>query len=240
MKKYKFPGDRLEISIEARTFDEFHGITLFCAVLNEEATIKPYLEYYKPYFKSIVLIDGGSTDKTIEIAAPMVDEIVIHRWTGHCSNQFNRAMEVIRTDWAMFLEPDERLDKRALESLPGLIEQEEYDCYSFPRREIMDGTEDTTVYPDYQDRLFKTYCRRVRPVHGELVGYHAKKVFPINDAWDIIHNKTSKIHAMRNIGWAAFGIHFAHEEGRPGLQMRDSFTRKYKDLLIGKDGKMTK
>jgi glycosyltransferase involved in cell wall biosynthesis len=240
MEKIVFSGDRIKFHAEVRTFDELHGITLFCCLLNEEATIKAYLEYYKPYVDKVVLVDGGSVDNTIEIASPLVDNIALHKFDGHCSNQFNRTMELVRTDWALFLEPDERLDKRALGMLKGLINQEEYDAYSFPRREFIDGVEDCSVYPDYQDRLFRTYCRRVRPVHGELVGYKSKKILSTNDIWDIKHIKSSKIHTFRNQGWAMFAINFANELGIPGAQTKNSFIKMHKTILLSPDGDIKK
>jgi glycosyltransferase involved in cell wall biosynthesis len=233
MKKVIYDNNEgSKFEIELRTFNEFHGITLCCIVLNEEKTIKPFIEYYRPHVDCIAIVDGGSIDNTVEIAAPMVDRMIVKKFDGHYSNQMNRAIEMARTDWIFFIEPDERLCKDALEKLRDLINQEEFDCYSFPRDEYIDSKHIPEVYPDYQDRLFKSYCRRIRPVHGEVVGYKKKKNLELNGIWDIIHKKNSITHKNRNIGYSAFNTKFVHELGEPGTQTKDNFCREYKNLLL--------
>ena len=223
--------------IELRTFDEFHGITLCCVVLNEGKYIEDFIAYYRPYVNAIAIVDGGSADDTVEIAASLVDKMIIKQFDGHYSNQLNRAIEMARTDWVFFIEPDERLGKTALEKFGELINQEEYDCYSFPRREYVDNILYPEIYPDYQERLFRTYCRRVRPIHGETVGYHNRKDLPKDDIWDIIHSKKMERHKQRNNGYSLFQNKFANELGKPGSQTKVSFEIEYPSLPLKDLGK---
>ena len=234
MQELKYPnGEGNTFKINARSFDEWHGITLCCISLNEEAIVKKFLNYYRPYVDSICMVDGGSIDKTVELAAPLVDHLVIRKFDGHYSNQANRAIEMARTDWILLIDFDEFLEKEALVKMRELIDQEEYDCYAFPRKEIIDNQFKKLVYPDFQERLYRSYCRRVRPIHGEVVGYHKKKELPKEDGWNILHEKNSKRHKLRNTGYAAFEINFAHEISSPGSQKKDSFEKKFPNLIPG-------
>jgi glycosyltransferase involved in cell wall biosynthesis len=139
MKNGLFTTEAFDIIIPIRSYDEYHGITLCSVILNEEKYIKDFLEYYKPYVKSIVIIDGGSSDRTVEVATPIADRIRIRKFDGHYSNQANRAVEMAETDWILLMDCDERLEKPALENLNNMINQEEADCWAFPRKNFIDG-----------------------------------------------------------------------------------------------------
>lgn len=57
--------------------------------------------------------------------------------------------------------------------IPGDLEEDEtpeYDCFGIPRRNYIDGIQ-TEIYPDYQYRLFRNYCRFEGAVHEEIVGF---------------------------------------------------------------------
>ena len=222
-----------------REWEEYHGITLVAMVINEEEKIVDFLKHVRPIVNRIVLIDGGSKDKTVDLALPLVDCLKVIPFEGSYANQRNKAMELSYTDWSLYLDPDERLTDKLAGMIRGLIETDEYDCYDFPRREFRDGKEDKKVYPDYQTRLFRTYCRFIRPVHEEVVGYQNKKEIPANENCDIIHDKVGVRHTSRNTSYFYFERHYKHEMGIPGTQMKESFDKEYphlsRDLAKGFD-----
>jgi glycosyltransferase involved in cell wall biosynthesis len=225
-----FLTEAFPITIPIRSYDDVHGVTLCCVILNEEKGIKEFLEYYKPHVKKIVMIDGGSTDRTVEIATPLVDGIQIRKFDGHYSNQANRAVEMADTDWILLMDCDERLEKNTLENLSQLTDQQEHDCWAFPRKNYMDGEWIKDDYPNYQDRLYRSYCRRVRPVHGEVVGFKNGGKVPCTDGNFIIHSKTKDRHRARNSGYLMYEFKYRHEMGEPGTQTRESFEWKYPRL----------
>lgn len=230
MLELTFRQESVNIPIWIRSFKETHGITMCCVIMNEEKEIKEFLEYHRPYMDKIIIMDGGSTDRTIEIASPLADEIHMHRFDGHYSNQANRILERVKTDWAFIIDCDERIEMHTLKNLRNLIDQDEVDCWSFPRRNFINGVLDSTHYPDYQDRLYRSYCRRVRPVHGEVVGFKNKKQLPCTEGNFIIHSKTMERHTLRNQGYLLFEEKFKHELGEPGSQMEGSFYKRYPKL----------
>ena len=217
--------------IEITGIDSVFGITLCCSVLNEEDNMKDFIEWHKPYVDKVVVVDGGSIDKTFEIASKMADKVIMSKFTGHYGNHKNRAIENAMTGWVLFLDPDERLSKKTLESLNSLTYQEEHDCYSFKRENLIDGEADLSHGDDYQVRLFRSYCRYVRPVHEELVGFKCMKKFPNDCGFFISHKKKSERHKKRNFNYVIFESVFLRELGAPGSQTLDSFTSRYKDVL---------
>lgn len=227
MKHFSFRNDNREFHLVDRTYEELHGITLAFIALDEEKDIVEFIKHARPLVDRIVMIDSGSRDRTIELAKPLVDLLQVVPFIGHLGNIKNRAIEHVFTDWTLFLDPDERLQEGIIKDLRSMIDQDEFDCYSFPRREFLSGKENPTPYPDYQDRLFRTYCRYIRPVHHELVGYKNKKTIPVDSGMDILHMKEMDRHMMRNRGHIAFEIHLKHELGFPGAQLKDSREVRY-------------
>lgn len=205
--------------IISREYDEYHGITAAVITMNEEKNIVELINHLRPLVKRIILVDGGSLDNTVKLAEPLVDALRVIPFNGHFGEQKNNAIKMCHTDWVLFLDPDERLDTKVYDQIPRMIEQDEYDCYAFPRREFRDGEEDVKPYPDYQRRLFRTYCRYVRPVHEELVGYKEEKQLEQDKGLDIIHTKLQIRHDKRNTSYDYFRTHYAHECGKPGKQL---------------------
>jgi len=239
MKKFTFNTGTRSFNLVDRDYSEFHGITLAFIAMDEEKDIVDFLKHVRPFVKRIVMIDGGSKDRTVELAKPLVDLLQVVPFIGHLGNLKNRAIEYSFTDWTLFLDPDERLSEKTIRDLPSLIEQDEYDCYSFPRREFLSGEENTKPYPDYQDRLFRTYCRYIRPIHHELVGYKKKCVLPVDSGMDIAHIKGLERHKMRNTGHIAFEVHLKHEISYPGKQLidiRKDLIVARKDSMVGENG----
>jgi len=80
-------------------------LTVVILTLDEEENIGRLLERLT-WAPKIVVLDSGSTDKTLEIISRFPNATVHSRvFTGHAS-QWNAAIELIDTDWALALDAD--------------------------------------------------------------------------------------------------------------------------------------
>ena len=235
MENVKVNSDGLEFKLMRRKWEEFHGITAAFITLNESENILEFIKHIRPIVTRIVMIDGGSVDNTVELAKPYVDVLKIVPFKGHFAEQKNIALSFVYSDWTLFLDPDERLSDEARKKIPKMIEQDDFDCYKFPRREFIGGEENKDPYPDYQSRLFRTYCRFVRPIHEEVVGWKECKSLEENSIFDILHHKKKNRHIERNSVYPFFGMHYVHEIGSPGEQVRETF-KEPKNLITDRDG----
>lgn len=90
---------------------------------NEEQHIEECLKRIKPYHYEIVLVDTGSTDKTLEIAAKYTDKIYHFDWINDFSAAKNFAVLKASNDWILSLDCDEYLEHLDEKELSGLMEQ---------------------------------------------------------------------------------------------------------------------
>ncbi len=161
------------------------GLAMICQ--NEAIHIAPSIAQFFTVVDDIVVVDGGSTDASVEWAERMGARVFHRKFDYNFAAQKNYALEQLNTDWIYLHDPDERVEPTLIEIIQYLIDPnqgqqflqsagilpataEKYDCYGMARRNFIDGFQ-TPIYPDYQYRLFKSNCRFERPVHEILTGW---------------------------------------------------------------------
>ena len=89
-------------------------ITAIILTKNEEKNITACINSIKDTVKRIVVVDSGSTDKTVEIAKSLGAETIVHELDPFTqAKQFLYAMDTltITTKWVLRIDADERLTK---------------------------------------------------------------------------------------------------------------------------------
>ena len=76
-------------------------------VKNEENNLPRSLESIKPAVDEIIIVDTGSTDKTVEIAESYDAKIIKTTWKDDFSTPRNMAIDSATGDWIIFLDADE-------------------------------------------------------------------------------------------------------------------------------------
>lgn len=76
-------------------------------VKNEETEIARWIENMKEFSDEQIIVDTGSTDRTIEIAAAYGIEVYHYDWQDHFGDAKNFAIEQAKGDWISFLDADE-------------------------------------------------------------------------------------------------------------------------------------
>lgn len=134
-------------------------LSVALAVYNEEKNIKACLSSVKAIADEIIIVDGGSTDKTIEIAKKY-DAKVIQTDNPpmfHINKQ--KALDACTGDWILQLDADEvvteELNKEILLTMNH--EPATMNGYYMPRRNFFWGhfMKKGGQYPDYVIRLIK-------------------------------------------------------------------------------------
>ncbi|GAB6098205.1 TIGR04283 family arsenosugar biosynthesis glycosyltransferase [Halanaerocella petrolearia] len=108
-------------------------ISVIIPVLNEESTIKTTIKQVQKVAgnKEIVVVDGGSQDRTVELANPLADKVCQTRaGRGH---QMNVGAKAARGDILFFLHSDSQLEKDALLAIDTAMQESRVigGCFSF-------------------------------------------------------------------------------------------------------------
>ncbi len=132
---------------------------------NEEANIGRALESVRALVGDgkgeIIVVDSGSTDRTVEIAQSYGARVFIEEWKGYAA-QKNSAIDKATGDWILSLDADERVSSTAVQVIQRILgpDSDVYDGVSgcwlsrknyFLGRWIRHGG----FYPDKKLRLFR-------------------------------------------------------------------------------------
>jgi glycosyltransferase involved in cell wall biosynthesis len=78
-------------------------------VKNEESNLRRCLESIKSFVQEIVIVDTGSTDKTVEIAKEYTDKIYHEPWRNDFGWHRNHSFGLCTQDWIFVIDADEEL-----------------------------------------------------------------------------------------------------------------------------------
>jgi glycosyltransferase involved in cell wall biosynthesis len=224
-------------------------VTLSVVIItfNEEANLPRTLESVK-WADEIIVVDSGSTDRTVEIAKNYGAKVWIEPWKGFAA-QKNSALDKATCDWILSLDADEEATpelKREVEDV--ICDQSAKDGYLIPRlnlflsRPMRYGG----LYPDRKLRLFR---RGAAQFESRLVHEDAK----LNGVagtltGDLIHHAyptlSSYIEHMNR--YSSLGAEMAQQKGNSGfsfinIPLRPFFTFIYNyffrlGFLDGREG----
>ncbi len=129
-------------------------LTATIITCNEEKTIRACLESVT-WAKEIVVVDSGSSDRTLEICRGYTDKIVYHPWVGFIE-QKNFAVSLAAYDWILNIDADERVSEELRQAIERELAAPCHDGYWIARRNYFLGRwmRHGGWYPDRVLRLF--------------------------------------------------------------------------------------
>ena len=182
-----------------------YKLSILLIALNEEGMIEQWLEHtasIAPY--EIVIVDGGSTDKTKEkirlFARQMTGiKLIEHKMGDSFAGQRNLALRECKGDWVLALDADEFLSPNAPLLLPKLMDDRSAIAFCFPRAALFPDKDHYFNQPDkdLQLRLFRNLpgIEYIHKVH-ERPAYRGKEIHPgiVNWKWCRIKREIKILH----------------------------------------------
>jgi glycosyltransferase involved in cell wall biosynthesis len=130
---------------------------------NEEENIRSCLQSIS-FAGQVVLVDSGSTDATLSIAAEFGCEIYSEAWRGF-GQQKQLAIEKCRLSWILVLDADERIPPDTAEIIKKIVTDANVKeaGFSFPRKNYFQGRwiKHAGWWPDRIVRLFRKESGRM-------------------------------------------------------------------------------
>lgn len=94
------------------------SLSLCMIVRDEEEQLPRCLDSVKSVVDEMVIVDTGSTDRTIGIAEQYGAKVIRHQWSNDFAAARNAGLEKAGGDWILVLDADEVLDSYGCELLP--------------------------------------------------------------------------------------------------------------------------
>ena len=109
-------------------------ISLAMIVKNEEAVLAHCLESVKSLADEIILVDTGSTDKTVDIAREFEAQVYLFEWCDDFSAARNESLKHCNGDWVLILDADEAIDPIDHEKIKDACLRPRADAYNLIHR----------------------------------------------------------------------------------------------------------
>ena len=148
-------------------------LSVFVIACNEERRIGEVIAAAHQLSDDIVVVDSGSTDRTVEIAEAAGARVIHHDWAGY-GPQKRFAEDQCRHDWLLNLDADEVLSPELIGEIRALFAKGEPPLPLY-RIKV------TTVYPgDEKPRWLAE--------HNDVIRLYDRRVvrFPDHPTWDAI------------------------------------------------------
>ncbi len=113
------------------------SVTITIVTLNEERTLSLAISSVA-WAKEVIVVDSGSSDKTVEIAQNLGARVVQNPWPGY-GQQKNFAQSLATYDWVLNIDADEVVSPALAQEIQSVllqIEKQELDAagFYFPRK----------------------------------------------------------------------------------------------------------
>jgi glycosyltransferase involved in cell wall biosynthesis len=125
------------------------NLSVVIITFNEEANIARTLESVKPLVADgkgeIIVVDSGSTDRTVEIAKSFGAKVFVEEWKGYAA-QKNSAIDKATGDWILSLDADEEVER----DLVSLIAFATSPKRPHPKQELLSAMDVVTSHADVE------------------------------------------------------------------------------------------
>lgn len=96
---------------------EVHPLVSLCMIVRDEEELLPScLNCARPFAEQIIVVDTGSTDRTVEIATGAGAEVYRFQWKDSFADARNEALARVKGTWILWLDADEQLEVLDIES----------------------------------------------------------------------------------------------------------------------------
>jgi len=198
---------------------------------NEERNLPRTLESVMPLVRDskgeIIVVDSGSTDRTVEIAQSFGAKVFVEPWKGFAA-QKNSAMDKAVMDWVLQLDADEMLDPELTGEIEGVLKAGfAMSGFWIPRKNFFLGRwiKHGGFYPDPKLRL-------IRRGAGRFEEYGAHPTMKVNGptgtlSHALLHDAypTLRGYIDHMNSYSSMGAEVAVSKGRRGFSFADIVIR---------------
>lgn len=194
-------------------------------VKDEERNIRQALSWGKGIVYEQIVVDTGSTDRTVEIAEELGAKVYHFPWTNDFSAAKNFAIEKARGNWIAFLDADEYFSEKDVKKILPLLKQLEKEFYPVQRPHLIRsllvnlGDDGKNIGTGVQDRIFRNIPN---------LRYHSRihEYLDLADGGQLYSYDTTELLAIFHTGYAPQVIKEKDKEERNISMIRKELEEK--------------
>lgn len=149
-------------------------ISLCMIVKNEEEYLPACLKSVKDIVDEIIIVDTGSTDKTIEIARQFGAKVYYFKWNNNFSEARNQSLKYATKNWILIMDADDEIYDKDKETLKILLNRQLDDSaiYFFETLSYCGSViNDSNIAINLNPRLFRNHrgTHYEGEIHNQLI-----------------------------------------------------------------------
>jgi len=166
---------------------------------DEEYYIERALKNIYKYVNEIVVVDGGSQDKTLEICKKYNCKIFERPFDYHFADQRNFGQQQCKYDWVLWLDADEYFNEKFLIDLQKIIHKNPSHCdgYHINIYTYFDNKFACQTNRGCLLRRLDTYW--VNRTHEHICSSNNKKFIMLQEDYKILHKKSLQRQQYNNL-----------------------------------------
>ncbi len=189
-------------------------ISVFIITLNEEAHIEEVLQSVQ-HFDEVVLVDSGSTDKTLEIAARYAVKIHHQDWLGF-AKQKAHAMSLCSNEWVFNIDADEVISPEHSALIQQRVDARSADAYRIYFEDLFWGKE---MSPSSGKRSI------VRVYHKNKVAFPTDRLVHENVVLEKGAKTESLLGLVKHYGYHSTDVLMAKQNKYSTLKAQEKFNK---------------
>lgn len=183
-------------------------LSLCMIVKNEEYSLPQTLKSVKEVVDEMVVLDTGSTDRTVEIAKELGAEVYHFEWCNDFSVARNESLKYVQGKWVLVLDADEVLTPSIVPEMKQAMKSDRHLVINLVRQEVGASQSPYSLV----SRLFRNHpeVRFSRPYHA-MVDDSVQELLQREPHWQVVSLSTVAI------------LHYGYQPG--AIAALDKYTR---------------
>lgn len=181
---------------------------------NEEQNIQRAIKSIKDIADEIIVIDSGSTDKTVDIANSLGAKVIYNQWSDYPS-QVNFGISKAKNDIVFILDADEELTQELRQSILDFLNSS-FEVGIITRRTFYMGDFLNHIWND--EKLIRIFNKKICKYQGELhevVICRECKMYKLNGYLNHYSFKSLKDQFEKTIRYAKLNANILYKNKKP-------------------------
>ncbi|MFH1374434.1 MAG: tetratricopeptide repeat protein [bacterium] len=135
-----------ELRLLARSLEKRATVSACMIVKDEEELLPGCLESIRDWIDELIIVDTGSTDRTVEIAKSYGARVFHQPWEGNFSKHRNYSLSKASCEWILYIDADERIYQEDIPLIRKVLNQHDFNIVSINIFNMNSGNDEEVTF----------------------------------------------------------------------------------------------